>query len=89
MGIFVHSATDTNTTGAGRDMIACCNYDLIREIVTIPQTNNTTIFLLYIQTKLPGESSQGSVRGQCHLTHLTILGRFSWPNLACMCTEVA
>ena len=59
MGIFVHSATDTNTTGAGRDMIACCNYDLIREIVTIPQTNNTTIFLLYIQTKLPGESSQG------------------------------
>ena len=25
--------------------------------------------------------------GQCHLTHLAILGRFSWPNLACMCTE--
>ena len=21
--------------------------------------------------------------GQCHLTHLTILRRFSWPNLAC------
>ena len=27
--------------------------------------------------------------GQCHLTHLTILRRFSWPNLACMCTKVA
>ena len=23
--------------------------------------------------------------GQCHLTHLTIIRRFSWPNLACMC----
>ena len=27
--------------------------------------------------------------GQCHLTHLTILRRFSWPNLADMCTKVA
>ena len=27
--------------------------------------------------------------GQCHLTHLTILGRFSWSNLASRCTEVA
>ena len=26
--------------------------------------------------------------GQCHFTHLTILRRFSWPNLACMCTKV-
>ena len=27
--------------------------------------------------------------GQRHLTHLTLLRRFSWPNLACMCTKVA
>ena len=27
--------------------------------------------------------------GQCHLNHLTILRRFSWPNLAYMCTKVA
>ena len=27
--------------------------------------------------------------GQCHLNHLTILWRFSWPNLAYMCTKVA
>ena len=26
--------------------------------------------------------------GQCYLTHLFILRRFSWPNLACMCTQV-
>ena len=25
--------------------------------------------------------------GQCHLTHLTILRRFSWPSLACMYTK--
>ena len=25
--------------------------------------------------------------GQCHLTHLTILRRLSWPNLACMFTK--
>ena len=28
-------------------------------------------------------------RGQCHLNHLTILRRFSWPSLAYMCTKVA
>ena len=27
--------------------------------------------------------------GQCHLDHLTILRRFSWPSLAYMCTKVA
>ena len=27
--------------------------------------------------------------GQCHLYHLTILRRFSWPSLAYMCTKVA
>ena len=27
--------------------------------------------------------------GQCHLNHLTILMRFSWPSLAYMCTKVA
>ena len=37
---------------------------------------------------------QGSISnpvsgGQCHLNHLTILRRFSWPSLACMCTKVA
>ena len=25
----------------------------------------------------------------CHLTHVTIRRRFSWPNLACMCTKLA
>ena len=25
--------------------------------------------------------------GQCHLIHLTILRRFSWPSLAYMCTK--
>ena len=27
--------------------------------------------------------------GQCHLNHLTILRRFSWPSLAYVCTKVA
>ena len=27
--------------------------------------------------------------GQCHLNHLTILMRFSWPSLAYICTKVA
>ena len=27
--------------------------------------------------------------GQCHLIHLIILKRFSWPSLAYMCTKVA
>ena len=27
--------------------------------------------------------------GQCHLNHLTILRRLSWPSLAYMCTKVA
>ena len=27
--------------------------------------------------------------GPCHLNHLTILRRFSWPSLAYMCTKVA
>ena len=27
--------------------------------------------------------------GQCHIIHLTILGRFSWSSLASMCTKVA
>ena len=27
--------------------------------------------------------------GQCHLTHLTILRKFSWPSLAYMCTRVS
>ena len=26
--------------------------------------------------------------GQCHRIHLTVLKRFSWPSLACMCTKV-
>ena len=37
---------------------------------------------------------QGSISnpvsgGQCHLNHLTILRRYSWPSLAYMCTKVA
>ena len=27
--------------------------------------------------------------GQCHLIHLSIIRRFSWPSLAHMCTQVA
>ena len=27
--------------------------------------------------------------GQCRITHLTILKRFSWPSLASMCTKKA
>ena len=32
---------------------------------------------------------QGSNFESCHLNHLTILRRFSWPSLAYMCTKVA
>ena len=28
------------------------------------------------------------LRGQCHLIHLTILGRLSWPSVAYMCTKM-
>ena len=31
----------------------------------------------------------GGGGGQCHLNHLTILRRFSWPSLAYICTKVA
>ena len=27
--------------------------------------------------------------GQCHINHLTILRKFSWPSSAYMCTKVA
>ena len=40
------------------------------------------------QTAMARKSNPVS-RGQCHLTFLTILRRFSWPNLAYMCTKVA
>ena len=33
--------------------------------------------------------SEFRIGGQCHLNHLTILRRFSWPSLAYMCTKVA
>ena len=62
----------------------------------------TKMFLPYPRVKL---SIVGSLRaqpqtvrarisnpvsgGQCHLIHLTILRRFSWPSLPYMCTEVA
>ena len=36
-----------------------------------------------------GQISNPVSGGQCHLNHLTILRRFSWPNLAYMCTKVA
>ena len=35
-------------------------------------------------------SNSNHVSGeQCHLIHLTILRRFSWPSLAYMCTKLA
>ena len=60
----------------------------------------TKLFLPYPRVKV---SIVGSLRdrevacsnfnplsgGQCHLNHLTILRRFSWPSLAYMCTKVA
>ena len=33
---------------------------------------------------LQGLNFEPVSRGQCHLTHLTILRSVSWPNLACM-----
>ena len=33
-------------------------------------------------------ASESCSGGQCHLIHFTILKRFSWPNLACKCTNV-
>ena len=54
----------------------------------------TKMFLPHPRVKV---SIVGSLRrisspvsgGQCHLNHLTILRRFSWPSLAYMCTKVA
>ena len=62
----------------------------------------TKMFLPYPRVKL---SIVGSLRaqpqtakarisnpvsgGKCHLIHVTILRRFSWPSLAYMCTKVA
>ena len=40
------------------------------------------------ETKLARISNPVS-GGQCHLNHLTILRRFSWPSLAYMCIKVA
>ena len=37
----------------------------------------------------PDRNSSPVSGGQCHLNHLTILRRFSWPSLAYMCTKVA
>ena len=52
------------------------------------------VFYLWLLVREAGTVRQGSnfdpVFGeQCHLTHLTILGRLSWPSLAYMCTQVA
>ena len=53
----------------------------------------TKMFLPHPRVKV---SIVGSLRdrevacgGQCHLNHLTILRRFSWPSLAYMCTKAA
>ena len=47
-----------------------------REVAARPQTTRARI-------------SNPVSGGQCHLNHLTILRRFSWPSLAYMCTKVA
>ena len=49
---------------------------LDREVAARPQTARARI-------------SNPVSGGQCHLNHLTILRRFSWPSLAYMCTKVA
>ena len=36
-----------------------------------------------------GSKFESCVGGQCHLNHLTILKKVSWPSLAYMCTKVA
>ena len=36
-----------------------------------------------------GSNFESCVWGQCHLNHLTILRRFSWPSFAYMCPKVA
>ena len=36
-----------------------------------------------------GSNFESVSGGQCHLIHLTMLRRFSWPSLAYMCTKVA
>ena len=50
----------------------------------------TKLFLPHPRVKVDGARISHPVSGgQCHLNHLTILRRFSWPSLAYMCTKVA
>ena len=51
----------------------------------------TKMFLPHPRLKINnvGSLSNPVSGGQCHLNHLTILRRFSWPSLAYMCTKVA
>ena len=63
-------------------------YVLMQPIYTLLLTIYTLLLPIYIL--LPGLEFRISVSGvQCHLNHLTILRRFSWPSLAYMCTKVA
>ena len=56
---------------------------------------STAAFHARVRGSVPGlgglkETKMYPVSGeQCHLIHLTILRRFSWPSLAYMCTKVA
>ena len=43
----------------------------------------------YSASDSQGSNFESCVGGQCHLNHLTILRRFSWPSLAYMCTKMA
>ena len=42
-------------------------------------------YIIYFRARISNPVSGG----QCHLSHLTILRRFSWPSLTYMCTKVA
>ena len=50
-----------------------------------PRVKLSIVWSLRARTRISNPVSGG----QCHLIHLTILRRFSWPSLAYRCTKVA
>ena len=51
------------------------------------QINKMFLPCSLVKIRYCGEPNSVSI-GQCHLIHLTILRRFSWPSLAYVCTKV-
>ena len=70
--------------------------DSNKQIVSSPFTRNDSIlWRASVTERQRAQTLTASARlsnsvseGQCHLIHLTILGRFSWPSSAYMCTKV-